>query len=92
MGVEDLPYLLGEVGEVTAVEPDSVARSITVVDTALLERPDGIEHSAFKCVVGIYKEDEVLPPVGVAVIHESTMFPFHGASVRGNETMCHRTS
>ena len=81
MRVEDFPDLGRKVGEVAAVQTYAVSVRIIIVNTVLLERPDGIEYAAPEGVVGVDEENQVLAPVGVDVVAESLVLAFDRASV-----------
>ena len=89
MPVQDLAYLDGQVGQVAAVQAHAVSAGIVVVDAALLEGADGVEDAAFKGIVSVDQQDEVLSPMGTDVVQEGLVLAFDGTAVGGDEAMGH---
>ena len=87
--VEDFPYFHRQVGEVSAVEPYAISVWVVVVYSVFLKGPYGVKKSAFKGVVGVYQEYEVLAQVGFNVCVESLVLSLNRASERAYETMSH---
>ena len=89
MLVQDAPYLLGKVCKVSAVKADAVTGGVGIIDAVFLEGADGVLDAAAEGIIGIYKEYQVLSPVGTDIVTECLVLPFHGAAVGSDETVGH---
>ena len=88
--VEYASYFCREVGEVAAVQADSVALGVTVVYAVFAETAYGVEYAAAQGVIGVDEEYETFAPVAFDICVESLVLAFNRAAEGGHVAVGHR--